>query len=369
MQGADQGRWVHRLEEELENVRAASACALAGGSDPLIAVKLAVALTGFWILRGHAQEGRKMVQATLALPAVQQSDLAQAWALYTDAALASSQGDHESATRKLETCLALRRRLGQPVEIAATLSTLSLARLQAGDAEGAADCETEALELFATADDPRGQAIGWLHLGQIRLWAGDAGAALDDLARSLDIARRIGNREVEAECELTTAQAHLRDGQIEPAQRAVQRSLKVCRDAADQRGEASATWWLGRLDLERGDPVNAHPALSQALRGFQTHDMRAQMLGCLEDVSQLLLLQGDTIVALQLAAAADQARRRLKLQRSPWEEPRWLARLAAMKSRLPPAQAEAALRSGREWETDDAVKAALDAPGPVTVRA
>jgi predicted ATPase len=369
MQGAEQGRWVRRLEEELENLRAAGACALAGGSDPLIAVKLAVALTGFWILRGHAQEGRKMVQATLTLPAVQQSDLAQAWALYTGAALASSQGDHESATRMLETCLALRRGLGQPVEIAATLSTLSLARLQAGDAEGAAACETEALELFATADDPRGQAIGWLHLGQIRLWAGDADAALDDLTRSLDIARRIGNREVEAECELTAAQAHLRDGQIEPAQRAVQRSLKVCRDAADQRGEASATWWLGRLSLERGDTASAHPALSQALRGFQAHDMRTQMLGCLEDLSQLLMLQGDTVVALQLAAAADQARRRLKLQRSPWEEPRWQARLQALQAQLQPAQAEAALRSGREWETDEAVKAALASAAPVTVRA
>ena len=68
----------------------------------------------------------------------QASDLAQAHALYVGAALAESQSDHAEARQMLETCLALRRGLGNPVDIAATLSTLSLARLQAGDAHGAA---------------------------------------------------------------------------------------------------------------------------------------------------------------------------------------------------------------------------------------
>jgi sugar/nucleoside kinase (ribokinase family) len=83
----------------------------------------------------------------------------------------------------------------------------------------------------------------------------------------------------------------------------------------------------------------------------------------------LLKLQGHTIAALQLAAAADQARRRLNLQRSPWEEPRWRARLQALQDQLLPAQAEAALLCGREWETEEAVNAALASPAPVTVRA
>ena len=50
------------------------------------------------------------------------------------------------------------------MDIAATLSTLSLARLQAGDAQGAAAAELEALSIFREVGDRLGEAIGLLHL-------------------------------------------------------------------------------------------------------------------------------------------------------------------------------------------------------------
>ena len=82
LKGPAPSGWVDRVETELDNLRAAGALALAGGVDPFIAVKLAVALQRFWILRGYASEGRGLVQAALALPAVQASPHAQAHALY-----------------------------------------------------------------------------------------------------------------------------------------------------------------------------------------------------------------------------------------------------------------------------------------------
>ncbi|MEN9631154.1 MAG: hypothetical protein RJA10_4382, partial [Pseudomonadota bacterium] len=94
LRGAEQGLWTRRLETELDNLRAAAACALAGGVDPVIAVKLAVALTNFWILRGQPSEGRLLADAALQRPEVQQSELAQSWALFTRATLAGAQGDH-----------------------------------------------------------------------------------------------------------------------------------------------------------------------------------------------------------------------------------------------------------------------------------
>jgi hypothetical protein len=77
-----------RHRDRDRQLRAATALALAGGVDPFIAVKLAVALLGFWMLRGYASEGREVVRAALALPEVQESDMAQAWALYVGATLA-----------------------------------------------------------------------------------------------------------------------------------------------------------------------------------------------------------------------------------------------------------------------------------------
>ncbi|MFO1295103.1 MAG: hypothetical protein U1F25_00500 [Rubrivivax sp.] len=364
MHGAEQARWVRRLEDELENLRAAAQCALAGGTDPMIAVKLPVALQQFWIQRGYAGEGRKLVQAALALPAIQGSDMARAHALYTEAALASDgQGDHMAARQMLETCLELRRGLGDPVWVAATLSTLAQVRLQAGDVNGAAACENEALELFAAGGDRYGQALGWLHRGQIHLWAGNAAGALTDLEEALTHARAAGNREVEAECELAMAQAQLLREQTSAADEAVQRSLKVCKDAADKRGEATATWWLGRIALRSGDAETARALLPKSLRELQSHDMRAQMLGCLDDMALLLALEGTPAAALELAVAADQARGRLLLNRAPREEQRWRDRLREIWNSLPEAVAESASESGRGLETDDALRAALDDGG------
>ena len=109
LKGPEQGSWIARMEAELDNVRAGIAVALAGGVDPIIAVKYAVAMQGFWILRGYATEGRTTVHAALELPAVQASELAMGHALYVGAALAESQSDLAQARLMLERCLALRR--------------------------------------------------------------------------------------------------------------------------------------------------------------------------------------------------------------------------------------------------------------------
>lgn len=364
MHGGEQAKWVRRLEDELDNIRAAMTCALSGGADPMIAVKLPVALQQFWLQRGYASEGRRLVQAALALEAVNSSDMARAHALYTEAALAGDgQGDHVAARRMLEACLELRRKIGDPVWVAATLSALAQARLQAVDLQGAALCETEALELFAAGNDRFGQAVAWVHRAQIHLWAGNAQAALADLGQALALAREIGNREAEAESEIAAAQAHALGGNLAAADSAIQRSLEVSRTAADKRGEATATWWQGRLRRLNGEVGPARSLLTKALRQLREHEMRAQMLGCLDDMALLLALEGSPAAALELAVASDQARGRLMLHRSPPEEQLWRDSLRGIWQSLPEAVAEASAENGRGLETEDALRAALDEGG------
>ncbi|MDH4052845.1 MAG: hypothetical protein OEU93_14820, partial [Rubrivivax sp.] len=228
LDGPEQPQWIRRFEAEVDNLRAATALALAGGVDAFIAVKLAVAMTGFWMLRGYASEGRAVVNAALALPAVQASDVAQAWALYTGAVLAGDMGEHAEARRMLETCLALRRATGDPMLIAGTLSTLALTRLRAGDPRAAAQGEREALQLFRDIDNRIGEAIGLLHLGQIALYEEDAARAQPDLAQALAIAREIEHREVEGECELTLGQADFDAGDLDAAAAHFEASLAIC---------------------------------------------------------------------------------------------------------------------------------------------
>jgi predicted ATPase len=360
MRGSEQGLWTRRLEVELDNLRAAGACALVGGVDPLIAIKLAVALTNFWILRGQPSEGRQLVASALALPEVQDSDLARAWALFTSATLASAQGDHVSAIEQFETCLALRRRLERPIEIAATLSALALARLQAGEPAAAAVAEQEALRLFTAQGDLLGCCIGWLHLAQIDLWTGRGDRALGHVSSALDLAREIGNPEVEAESELTAAAAHALNGRTGVAQAVAQRALHLSQDASDSRGEASARGLLGRLALDSGDAVGARSLLLQALADSQVQEMRQQLLSALDDMVLVRGHEDAPIGALELAGATEQARERLLLRRCPGDEARWKERLGAIRQRVPTQAAEDAARRGRSWSLDQALRAARE---------
>jgi predicted ATPase/class 3 adenylate cyclase len=358
LRGSQQAEWIWRVEAELDNIRTAAALALSGGIDPFIAVKFAVALQGFWILRGYSTEGRKLIAAALALPAIQASDLAQAWALYVGAALAESQSDLSEAKRMLEACLELRRRQGNEVDIAATLSTLSLARLRSGDAVGAAAGEHEAIQTFRRLGDRVGEAIGLLHLGQIAVYLGDDALARTHFDHCLAIARDIKHQAIEGECELVMGEEAFELGDIEQACLRLKRSLTVCREAGDKRGEANALWWMGKIDLRTADLASARNRFNDSLRAFRAFEMWEELIGCLEDHALLALAEGRASAAASLAAAAAAPRGRLGLQRTPRAERRWEECVSAIRSALGAAEFESAWDRGTEWQIDAAVQCA-----------
>ena len=359
LRGPEQADWLWKVERELDNIRSAIALAMDGGVDPFIAVKFAVAMQNFWILRGYSTEGRKLVAAALALPAIQASTVAQAWALYVGAALAENQSDHAEARTMLETCLDLRRAQGSEVDIAATLSTLSMARLKAGDAAGAAAGESEALEIFRRLDDRIGEAIGLLHLGQIGLYQADDASARSHLHQCLVIARDIRHQEIEGECELMLGEVAFEMADQAQAGQRFKRSLTVCREAGDKRGEANALRALARIDLQAGDLSSARQRLSDALRAFQAFEMREELIGCLEVHAELARAEGKVDVAVGLAAAATKTRDRLGLIRSPRAEHHWQALVELLRSALTDGPFAAAWSDAQQWQIDDAVRLAL----------
>lgn len=355
-QGAGQAEWTQRLETELDNVRAAIALALAGGVDPVIAVKLAVALTWFWILRGYSTEGRKYVQAALALPAVQESDFIHGHALYVGACLAYTQSDNAEAQRMLERSLEIRRRDGKPLEIAATLSTLSAVRLSIGDAGGAREVESEAAKIFQELGDRTNETIAEFHLGQIDAYVEDDAAARRRFDACLAVARESQSHELESECELMLGELALEEADIDAARARLSSSLGICKEVGDKRGEATALWWLGKADLAADDTEAARTRLAAALRAFQAFDMHAEMLGCLEDHAVLAMKRHEAESATRLFAAVDAQRRKLGLPRSPRAERRWSDALAALRAALGEAAYRQACSEGEARDVREAVQ-------------
>jgi predicted ATPase/class 3 adenylate cyclase len=357
--GADQAEWIWRFEAELDNLRAATALALAGGVDRVIAVKLAVAMQGFWMLRGYATEGRGVVRAALALPEVQASERAHAHALYVGAALAESQGDYAQARQMLELCLHLRRGLADEFDIAATLSTLSMTRLPSGDVLGARECELEALAMFRKLGEQVGEVIGLLHLGQIDAYSGEDERARETLEQCLALSRTIKHQEVEGECELMLAELAFEQSDSGRARAMFQHSLTICREAGDKRGEARAMRWLGKADLLDGDLAGARQRIEDALRAFRAFESREDLLGCLEDRAALAAAEGRTELAVQLAAAIERARERLALKRPPRWAPVWKALVEQLHASVAESAFGEAWAAGARWEIDDAVEGAM----------
>jgi predicted ATPase/class 3 adenylate cyclase/tetratricopeptide (TPR) repeat protein len=356
LRSAEQAEWVWRVETELDNIRSAMTLALAGGVDHIIAVKIAVAMQGFWILRGYSTEGRKYVGQSLAIPAVLASDVAHGHALYVGAALAITQGDYDEARRMLETCLALRRRLGNPLDIASTLSTLAMARLPIGDTDGARTAELEALGIFRDLGDLENQAIGLQHLGQIEQYGGHYAESLKCLEECLALAGTVKHQELEGDCERQLGELSLEVGDLPNAIRHVKRSLTICRDAGDKRGEVLATWWLGKVQLGEGDLAGARRSLTTAVSAFRAFDLREDVVIGLGDISVLASAEGQKPLALRLAAAVDALSEGLAVRRSPHDGRCWTAHVEALRSSIAPDEFEAGWSEGKRWDIDETLR-------------
>ena len=364
LRGPLQGEWLKRLETEHDNLRAAMALAQAdlGLVDPMVAVKLAVALQNFWVLRGRATEGRAAVQALLALPALDGSDVARAHVLNLGAALAWSQGDPAAALADLTPCLALRRALNcsadHSVDLAATLSTMALARLSVGDAKGARAAALEALPLFRQAAHPVGEAAVLLQLGQVEFFLGQDESAREHLQAALALARRIKHPETEAEAELVLAQVAFESGDSAGAELGLARSLKQCLAAGDRRGAANALWWLGKVDLLAGRLALACARFGEALTAFSAFDMHEQLPDCLEDHAALALALQAPEAAVALASAAHQQRDKSPLVRSSRAQARGLVLLGRLRAACSEAEFNRAWQQAQGWEANQVLRQA-----------
>ena len=371
MQGPRQREWLDRLDLEQDNLRAAVALAQSdqGGVDPLIALKMVVALQNFWIMHGGAGEGRAVVRAMLEHPAVKGLAMARAHGLYVGAALALDQGDLDEALAMLQDCLALRREIGVPYELASTLSTLAVTRLSGGDAQGAREAGTEAAALFHQCGFRVGEAIARLQLGQVEAHCGQADDARAHLLASLAIAKDIKHPETEGEAELVLGGIDLEDGRHDDGERRFQRALAVCSAAGDRHGEANARWALGRLDLRAGRLEPARQHLRDALTAFDGFETLGPWSGCLEDHAALALALHQPVLACALAAAAQRRRDDARLARSHAAQARWLAMGERLREALGAQAFESTWAAGAEWDTGEvrrqarALGAGQPAPG------
>jgi predicted ATPase/DNA-binding CsgD family transcriptional regulator len=120
LESAGNERWLTILDDESPNLAAAAEHALA--TDPETAMRIAVAMTFYWTLRGKADEGDAAYEAALA--SVTEPTLLRARAIWARGWLAMHAGDLTGAIALAEHAAAEGERLGDPSTIARALDVI-----------------------------------------------------------------------------------------------------------------------------------------------------------------------------------------------------------------------------------------------------
>ena len=191
LSGESQTQWFALLELEHDNARAALTFFLQAGEGGS-ALRLTVALSRFWYVRGHLGEARRHLEVVL--PSATDLDpLLLRRAQTAGASIALLQGDYEASKAFAEGALVSARRAGEPRFVANALSNLGAIVLAAGDETRAAVVLEEAVTLAREVGDERITALALNNLGDLALATGDYARARPLFEESLRLLRARGD--------------------------------------------------------------------------------------------------------------------------------------------------------------------------------
>jgi predicted ATPase/class 3 adenylate cyclase len=262
--GSRRKEWLDRLEIEQDNFRGALDWAIASG-DARHAMELSATLWRFWQMRGLIHEGRARVGRALELPNSHDFPAERLLALEAAGSLAYWQADMDTAEAYYIECLELTRTTGDKAALATALYNAAFPRVVSmAEQDRPRLLLQEALGLFRELGDQTGVAR--------TLWALGNG---DYFARDFDKALAL----------LTESQA-------------------AFRTVDDRFGLAWTLHTTGLVGLKTGDINMARARFLEALRLFQEANDISGLVLQLDNLSQVIRLEGDPYCATRLASAA-----------------------------------------------------------------
>ncbi len=301
--GPAQSEWLTRLAADELNLRAALDWLGAAALEP------AVALWRYWLVRGNWEGGRKWIEQGLEeLDGVEPELVARA--LDAAGALATEQGDHDSAEQLLNAALARFRSLDNQIGTARALNHLGqLARNRFAYDEARA-LLNEALSTADAADDDRHRAISLRNLGHLASQQGDHETAGSLYKQALNLARAEGDRRVVATLTHALSRVAFEDGNLAAARTLADEGHKLARALGDPQMLAEHLTVLAGLATADGDEMAASARLEEALALWQRLGSPQAVPWLHTTLGEMALAHGD----------ADAARRHFDQAAEAWRE-------------------------------------------------
>jgi hypothetical protein len=318
LRGHEQTIWLPRLEEELDNLRAALTWCVGHGEGQRVA-RMAWASWTYWGLSGRMSEGRRWMEAALnSEPGM--PDASRARLLHIAATLGAALGDFGSVRPANEESMRLFRRLGNEEGIYLAMGTAGLIAAGLGRPEEGLPMMVEAAERALEAGDKWVSGIWSGFAATVALGLGDDARARRLAERSRSLGLEVGAREAVALALRTLA--------------IIARSEDDLKLAGSLLGEGL------RLNYEIGERTNIAYYL-EGLAEVSAAEGRLERAARLWGAARTLL---DTVEVVAYPHAADRA---------------FYERLTAARERLEERAWEEARAEGKTMTTEEAVEYAL----------
>lgn len=416
LKGPEQGVWLSYLETEHDNLRAAlsfssefpvpsseSANSELGTRSSELGLRLAGALSRFWVVRGHFTEGRERYLTALGAQGAAERTSGRAKALLGLGELTCKQGDYPgtqtiyeetleiyrelgdnlgsatvlnnlglvayylgdfaSARSRYEESLAIFRELGDKLGVANSLGNLGIVAGNEGDYASARSLYEESLAIRRELEDKRGIANSLNDLGILAVDQGDYASARSLYEESLAARRELGDKQGIATSLNNLGNVAFHEGDYGSARSLNDESLAIYRELGDNRGIANSLNDLGILAVDQLDYASARSLLGESLAIYRELGDTYSIAWSLEGLASLAVSQEQTKRAAHLYGAADSLRQDLGAPLPSSELPKHSALVATLRESMGEEVFAAAWEAGQKMTWEQAAEYALDKSG------
>jgi predicted ATPase/class 3 adenylate cyclase len=370
--GPEQNVWLDRLGWEHDNLRQAMEWSAQAGEAEK-GLRLLVALSRFWAVRGYLSEGRERLARLLALPGAAAPTAARQVALHAAGILASAQGDHAAARCLFEETVWISRELGwekSPDDFTPSLFNLGYVALAQGDYAAARSCFEEirafdwvkARAMTRSAYWSREESIAWplKGLGDVALRQGDYATARLLYEECLAAFQDLGDVGLIATVLNDLGNVALAQGDYAAARSYCEEGLARFREVGNSLAVAIALDRLGCVAAAQGDHAGAHSFYEQSLAIALELGSKGTIASLLEGFAGLAAAQARPERAFRLAGAAAALWEAAGTPLPTEERARLDCSLEPARQTLPEAVASEAFAEGQAMSTDQAIDYALE---------
>lgn len=261
-EGPDNSVWSQRINLEQANLRFAIQRSITRG-DSERALRLTMALWGFWSSHEATAEGRRWLEQAVAMSGVAPTPL-RVRAIHTLGNLALSAFDLDAAREHYTEAVTIKRATGTADEVAASELGLGSVKRYLGDYEGSMAHLAKVRETWSAADDLPGTAIVEHAIAAMLAESGRTHEAQEGHARALQLRRAIGEPYGLAYTLVSAAIAHRWAGEQVAALSAASEALSAFESLDSSQGSVLATLVLALLAADNQRDTEALDLLRNA---------------------------------------------------------------------------------------------------------